>query len=79
MRIVNNSNFDKANFSQSNCLLEKVSFILLKNAMMKLSKVNEKMYANGDNIFNLSDWNTFKVSGKYTEIQTSFFLLFTEI
>ncbi|EAR99151.2 Serine/Threonine kinase domain protein (macronuclear) [Tetrahymena thermophila SB210] len=79
VRIINNSNFDKMAFQSSNFLLEKITFILLKNAMIKLTKVNDKMYANGENIFNLNDWNTFKISGKYTEMQTSFFLLYTEI
>lgn len=68
MKIINNSNFDKQLFTSSNYLFEKVTFILLKNAMIKLTKLNEKMYASCENVLNFSDWNTFKLTAKYTDI-----------
>lgn len=40
-RILNNSNFERCHFAGSNCILEKMSFILLKNAAMKLYGFSE--------------------------------------
>lgn len=47
VRIINNSNFDKKYFTSNNAMLEKISFVLLKNSMIKLTRINEKMYGNG--------------------------------
>lgn len=67
-RILNNSNFDKSSFTEHLGLVEKTSFILIKHSLGKLTKINERMYAASENILNLSEWVTFRSSGKYAEI-----------
>lgn len=56
MKIVKNSNFEKGGL-HGGLVMEKIYFILLKHAMMKLNKVYEKMYICGENVLNLTDWN----------------------
>lgn len=72
-RILNNSNFERCHFAGSNCILEKMSFILLKNAAMKLYGFSELLTSQQ------ADWIAKGNSGRFAEIQTALFLLNNEV
>ena len=67
-RILGNSNFDKRVFNLG--IAEKMSFLLLKHALCRLNIIQDRMFIGGENILWLTEWQSFKNSGRYTEIST---------
>lgn len=61
-RILSNSNFERSPFSNSNCILEKMSFILLKNAVMKVHAFSELFSTQ------YTEWAAKGNSGRFAEI-----------
>lgn len=60
-------------------IAEKMSLLLLKHSLCRLNIIQDRMFVGGENFLGLTEWQSFKNTGRYTEISTSFFLLNNEL